>query len=560
MKKYSIFTTLLATALLVGCEQELADLKPPVTTTPTGDLGSINATKFSTLGNSLVAGFQSNALFNEGQEESIGKIINQQLTFAGGTSAFNQPNINSVNGFSGLFNETTPVGRLVLFDPDGSTDPDGAGCLISRSPSPTASGTPARNSTCPSVIETPAMPAPYNTADAPSPFTGDKTALNNFGVPGILLGQTLTPLTGGPSTGNPAYNALYARFASNPGTSTIVGDFIASQPTFFLIEVGNNDVLGYATTGASGAIPLTSAAAFQGQYQALINSILTGPGTLATAKGVVANIPYVTDIPFFKTVAWNSVEFVLRGCDFNSNGTDDVQEQLNQLNGATGFGGYNGALDFLVTQGAITQEEANKRKVTFVAGKNGIVINDENLTPDLTAALSGINPALAAYGRTRQANANDLITLSAGSILGTCVSNNPALINGVSVPLADQFVLLPSEVTEIRNRTDEFNAAIETIVDANPTRLALADVNAAFTDFASRPTGTLVNGILLTPSITPPYAGFSEDGVHPNGRGYAFLANIFIRAINEKFDATIPEADITKYRGTRTPVSPQKSF
>src|SRR5260221_486293 len=83
-------------------------------------------------------------------------------------------------------------------------------------------------------------------ADLPTPYTGDKTKLNNFGVPGILLGQALIPQTGGPSTGNPYYNGLYARFASNPGTSTIIGDALATQPTFFTFDLGNNDVLGYA--------------------------------------------------------------------------------------------------------------------------------------------------------------------------------------------------------------------------------------------------------------------------------------------------------------------------
>ncbi|MFO0449547.1 MAG: hypothetical protein ACK52I_12960, partial [Pseudomonadota bacterium] len=168
MKKYSILSTLFAATLLVGCEQELADLKPPVTTTPTGSIGTnINVSNFVTIGNSLVAGYQASALFNEGQDESLGKIINTQFAFAGGTSEFNQPTINSVNGFSGLAG-SIPLGRLILFDPDGP-GPRGAG--------PAASGTPARSVTCPSVVETPAVPAPYNSGDPITPFTGDKGKL-----------------------------------------------------------------------------------------------------------------------------------------------------------------------------------------------------------------------------------------------------------------------------------------------------------------------------------------------------------------------------------------------
>jgi hypothetical protein len=49
---------------------------------------------------------------------------------------------------------------------------------------------------------------------------------------------------------------------------------------------------------------------------------------------------------------------------------------------------------------------------------------------------------------------------------------------------------------------------------------------------------------------------FSEDGVHPNSRGYAFMANTFISAINAKFTSTIPAVDISKYLGTGLPVNP----
>lgn len=529
---------MLSTALFIGCEQEIAELTPPdQPETPTGSLGTnITLTKFVTIGNSLVAGYQSNALFNEGQAESLGKILNQQFTYAGGTSEFNQPDINSENGYSGVIPGTTiPVGRLVLFDPDG-TGPRSAG--------PAASGTPAREVTCPSVVSTPAVPAPYNTADLPTPFTGDKTKLNNFGVPGILLGQTLTPLTGGPSTGNPAFNPLYARFASIPGTSTIVGDAMAAQPTFFLVEVGNNDVLGYATTGASGTIPLTSTAAFSAQYNALINTLLTGPGTLATAKGVVANIPNVTSIPFFFTVSWNSVPL------------DAATAATVNASLATP---YNGFLQQLVIGGVITQEEATKRTLSYSASpNNAILITDETLT-DLSPYMINEAAGLLPYAKARQTKSTDLITLSAGAVLGTCVGGSATAINGVTVPLGDNYVLIPSETQEILTRTAEFNQIIATAVANSNNRLALADVNTAFANFVASK-GTVVNGILLTPSITPPYAGFSEDGVHPNGRGYAFLANIFIDAINTKFGSTIPKADITKYRGTRTPVSPTKSF
>jgi len=546
---------LLATFLVAGCAQEINELTPPdvgVVVTPTGTPGSLTLTKFSTLGNSLVAGFRSNALYTNGQNESLGKIMAKQLSYAGGSQTFNQPDINSANGFSGSPGGGILLGRLVLFDPDGAGP---------RSPSPTPSGSPERSVSCPSVLTTPAMPAPFNSADLPSAYTGNKAALNNFAVPGIQVGQVLTNLTGGPSTGNPAYNALYARFASNPGTSTILGDFIASQPTFFLIEVGNNDILGYATSGGANPAIFTSEADFSARFNGMINTILA---SLPTAKGVVANIPDVTTIPFFFTVPYNAVSL--------------TADQATALNSA--FAGYNAVMDAiagnpnLLAFSGSTAANLQARKVTYTTGAGNKILIAEKTSdfPDLgptfdqLVAASQMTPAqraaLEPYRRVRQTTATDLITLPAGSVLGTCLNppgNNPSLIIGTSMPLADQFVLLPSEILDIRTRTAAFNQIIATSVANSNNRLALANVNAAFTDFVVNK-GKVVNGLLLTPSITPPYGAFSEDAVHPNGRGYAFLANIFIEAINAKFGSTIPLANVTEYTGNRTPVTLTSSY
>lgn len=532
MKKYSIFSILLSGALILGCAQDVEELKDPEPEPePTGTLGAnIDVSNFVTVGNSLVAGYQSNALFTDGQNESIGKIIHQQMVYAGATGDFNQPDINSVNGYSGMAGPLV-LGRLVLYDPDGAGP---------RSAGPAASGTPERPAvTCPSAVPvTPAVPAPYNTGDVPTAFAGNKAELNNFGVPGIQVGQLLIPDTGNPAS--PAYNPLWARFATQPGVKSILQDVIAVNPTFLLIEIGNNDILGYATSGGANASIFTSTADFTTRFNGVIATLL---GNLPNAKGVVANIPNVTSIPFFFTVKWNNVPALANAAD---------------INGSLGAN-YNGFLDAMVGGGFITAAERDKRRLNYSAtAANPILISDETLT-DLSPYMSGPAAALLPYARARQTTSTDLITLSAGAVIGTCVGGNPQAVNGITIPLSDQYVLIPSETTEILTRTAEFNAVIAAAVSANSTKLALADVNTAFTNFVSTQ-GAMVNGILLTPSITPPYAGFSEDGVHPNGRGYAFLANIFIDAINTKFGSTIPKANITHYRGTRTPITPTNSY
>ncbi len=46
---------------------------------------------------------------------------------------------------------------------------------------------------------------------------------------------------------------------------------------------------------------------------------------------------------------------------------------------------------------------------------------------------------------------------------------------------------------------------------------------------------------------------FSVDGIHPNPKGHAVVANEIIKVINSSFDATIPLVDTTPYRTILTP-------
>jgi hypothetical protein len=524
--KNKIIGVALITALLVGsCKQEVITLEQPAgpSVPPTPSKGTADFTKFVAIGNSLTAGYQAGALFTEGQANSLPLILSKQFSLAQGTTlAFNQPDINSDYGFFGTAG-TIILGRLILYDADGPAGPKG---------------------TAPAPAGTPGMPAPYSKGgDIPTAFTGNKAALNNFAVPGILLGQALTPFTGGPpstpNTPNPAYNGLYARFASSPGASTILGDVLAAQPSFFLFDLGNNDVLGYAVGGASNAAIFTNEPTFGGYYNSAINTIL---GSNANLKGVIANIPDVTTIPYFTTVAWNSIAL------------DAATAATLTTKLATG---YNAFLDAMKAGGLINQAEYDKRKLSYVAGKNGILLTDETLT-DLTPYMNA-NPTtqpLIPYARARQATNTDLIPLSAGSILGTAVPNTGGTaVYGVSFPVSDSYALIPTETTEIKARIIALNTIISNVATGSNNRIALADVNAAFTALVTAKAG-VYNGVTITPSFAPPTGAFSEDGVHPNSRGYAFMANIFIDAINTKFSAVIPKVDISKYKGTGLPVNP----
>lgn len=453
--------------------------------------GEADFTKIISVGNSLTAGFMDGALYTRGQQNSFASILATQARFNGGGN-FNLPEINSENGFFQM-SPQGPLGRLIL-----TTNPQ--------------TGAPS--------------PAPIGAGDLPIDFTGNKANLNNFGVPGITLLTALIPQTGGPaSPANPAYNRMYERFASNPGTSTVIGDAaaaLADGGTFFTFWLGNNDVLGYATGGASNPAILTSNVNFQQRLGATLGAMLQAN---ASAKGAVANIPSLAVLPYFNLVPWNALPL--------------SQAQVDQAN--QGYAAYNGGLAQAASFGLITAEEEELRRILFQPGQNGFVMSDESLTD-----LSGLGlPTI------RQSKPADRATLPLSQALGQPVGGNPAVLRGITFPVEDQFVLIPLEQEEIQQKIIDFNGFILAAVQSNSERLVLIDVN----DLLNRVLAGQVNsgGVSLTASIVPPNGGFSLDGVHPNARAHAFVANLFIDQINQKWGSNIPRSNPNSFIGNDLP-------
>ena len=240
--------------------------------------------------------------------------------------------------------------------------------------------------------------------------------------------------------------------------------------------------------------------------------------------GVMANIPYVTDIPFFTTVPHNPIPL--------------DETTANAVNSA--YAAYNGGVEqafaYLVSVNAISQDDADaeiaQRTISFCdVDENGtpcnnpVVIIDEALT-DLTA----INPALVSM---RQATENDLIVILAASFIGTLADpSNPASVNGVAVPLADNWVLTETEIQEVITATDNFNAKLASAAEqadfaffnANEFWQNLTNGNFSSNNF-SPTTGLVVGGL------------FSLDAVHPTSRGYGIIANEFMKAIDAKYNS-----------------------
>lgn len=487
--------------------QERIDQNAIATTSPSA--GSADFSKYVSVGNSLTAGFMDGALYNLGQANSFPNLLAGRFALVGG-GAFNQPDINSENGFNLSFSNV------------------GAGVIAGRT-----------------VLDV-TIPGPVPTdGELITPYSGDKAALNNFGVPGARVIDLATPAL----IANPYYN----RFASNPGTSTVLGDAIAANGTFFTFWIGSNDVLGWALSGGTGPLGtdptnpqnITDPTMFSTAYQGAINAL-----TASVSDGVVLNIPPILTIPFFQAVQWNAIPF----------GSGDALI-IAQLNGAAAS--FNGALDGLVAIGQLTAAEANARKIThtYAVGQNPVLIADETLNDlgDEFDALQGAGAitaaqraALVPLEQARLATPGDFLLLTAANQLGTTVGGNPQAVVGVSFPLSDEYVLIPSEQVTIETHRAQFNASISSAVaaaNANGADIALIDVTPTFADLAGldgSELGIVINGVTYAPDFTP-NGIYSTDGVHANPRGYAIIANVIIEKINEHFGASLPLYDIATF-------------
>lgn len=437
--KYMIKTFLFfaGIAMLASCEPKLDQFNPSA--------GTADFSKYISLGNSLTAGYADGALYTSGQSYSYANIIAQQMQLVGG-GAFKQPLVDNEDGLL--------AGKLKLGI--------GINCLGINSLGPIPAG---------------GSPTGMLGAIAPVGYS-----VQNFGVPGAKSYHLVAPGYGSPVgllSVPPTANPYFVRFASSPVT-TILADAMAANPTFFSLWIGNNDVLGYSTSGGLGDI-ITSQGIFTDALTAIITN-MTGKGE----KGIIANIPDITSIPFFTTIPYNGLILTRNG-------------QVDSLNVAYQDG---------------------KLGIKFVLGPNAFVIAD---------------PTSPIQMRQIKSTEMILLTLPQDSI--RCGGW------GSRKPIPGQFTLVEAEVNAVQTATEGFNQTLKTLADSKG--LAFADVNSYLKNVK---TGLVFDGMRF--SVTYVTGGvFSLDGIHLTPRGNAIVANYFIDAINSKYASSIPLVNIGDYPG-----------
>lgn len=454
--KIKLIVSIFLTALIfISCD-DFTDLTPPVQNQVSGNA---NFARYVALGNSLTAGYQSGTLYESAQVYSYANLIAQQV----GTN-FEMPLIS---------------------------DPGLGGRMEIQSMSPF------------SVYTNPASGSPLN-LNYPAPY-------NNLGVPGaltydILFAKSSTTCASYvfANSPNPYFDLILRNSALNLGTP--LEQALAQAPTFITLWIGNNDVLGYATSGGTSPAAPTPTADFQ-QLFGGISQGLSQYAAQSHAGVVVANIPNVASIPFFTTVGlqiamntsipWSSLPLGF----------------VYQKAGETGIGsGYATQQDLLTSKVLVTL--LGSTYATLLGQPTGKFYRDKHF-PALPAGIDTTKP------------------------FGFHPQN----------PFPNAYVLDPGEITISDNAVASYNSIIAGL--AQTFGFGLVDINTKFNQFraADFTTGTVINGI---PFKTLYVTGglFSLDGVHPTNQAHAIVANEFIKVINSKFGATIPLIDVASIPGS----------
>jgi len=511
----------------------------------------LDFSNYIAVGPSFSAGVSDGSVFLASQENSWPNIMSKEFAKAGG-GEFRQPTMD--DNYGGL--SLGPDNGVPLTE--GGTRVVGPRLVFGG-----AGPVPLESIVGPVTVQT----------DLLNPPTGP---FNNLGVPGARSFHFVAPGYG--NIGNLAAglaNPYATRLTGSTPNASIIELAASQNPSFFTLSLfGGNDVLGYATGGADQAAdaitPLPT-------FEAALNGALTAL-TANGAEGVVSGTPHVTDLPYFTTVPHDPLD--------PSN--PDLADQIPLLNQI--YGAINGVYTYL--ESTTPGLDLSDRSIVFQSDQaNPLVIKDEELT-DLSAQITGVLaanpdfpafiaqfglPAAAAplvagllgntYGQSRPATENDLVVLPAASEISEVDGDNAEFLIsqgisqtlagqlsavGVTLPMADKWVVTETEVEEIIAATDAMNASVEAA--ANSFGIAYVDLQSILAQATS--IGIMFDDYLLNTNLVT--GGLlSLDGVHLTARGYAYMANSFLLAIDNHYGSNfVASGNVAKAGDYPTNYSP----
>ena len=133
---------------------------------------------------------------------------------------------------------------------------------------------------------------------------------------------------------------------------------------------------------------------------------------------------------------------------------------------------------------------------------------------------------------------------------------------GSLIPVPGKYVLTRDEIEKLEERITAFNNIIYNAAMDYESRIIHIDLNSLFyewaltekiNEFTGEPLSRddiIINGVPIEFNFKM-NGFFSLDAINPNQKANAFLANIFINAVNQKFGANIPSVDVNSYKGNK---------
>jgi len=393
-------------------------------------------TTFVAIGDSLTAGFTDGCLVDYAQADSWGAIIAKAAK-----ATYEQPIIRS----PGL----GPCMYLISLAPAFGNRPN--------------TGVPT-NST---------LARPYN----------------NLAVPGFKIHDAVAT--------NPATAAGGLTYIILRGLGTQLQQAASLKPTFLLLALGHNDVLGAATSGtAVEGLTLTPMASVNADLDAIFSTMKAAQG--GAGKGLVFNIGDVSTIPFVNTVS-----------------------PILGVYPAGTPGGLGGQPIY-----ALYDSCGGLAPACPVPAGSYLTL----LAASYLQAGYGIPCAILAPTDPKQANCNKPL-------------HDNIWVDGTGTVQAG-VVLTPTEISAIRARTGEINAAL--ISKGTAAGYKIWDEAAYFADIKAN--GRSWGG-MAAPIGTAFLSGgfFGYDGVHPTSIGYAMVADDLIQSINYYYGNNLPRVNMQTY-------------
>lgn len=453
MKKLFALIVLSVSFILVfnACEDRTELTAPP---SLGGKSGDADLTNMVSLGNSLTAGYQSGTLYLSASQYAYPYLIAKQAGVEMSGIAVSDPGLG---------------GRMEI------------------------------QSLTPFTLFTNNSRGTVLNSNFPKPF-------QNLGVPGALAYDVLqatsstncaSALFGG--TPNTFFDLILRNGAT--GTKTPIQLALEQNPTFITLWIGNNDVLGYATSGGVSPSAPTPVANFQAIYNGIAAAISSAG---KQGKGVVANIPSVTAIPFFTTVG-PQIAMSLPWTQLRSLG---VQGLVYQRTGGVGLAD----------------------STSLLRGNNLITLRGSSYAPLL--------------GQPTGRYYRDLgIAVPAGIDTTKQFGFHP------QNPWPNALILDSLEIQVASTAITNYNSVIQNFASA--VNFGLVDINKLFNEIRLKDFtgGSVYNGRVFTTTFVTGGL-FSLDGVHPSSQGQGIIANEFIKVINSKFNAKFPLVNVSTIPGS----------